>query len=243
LKHIYKRILFFIFFAAGVLLQYNLHAQTKITGTVYDISRRQPLAAVSVLSTSGAGTATDSNGVYTINVWPTDSIWFSYQNKPTPKFPVATISTPNSFDVSLHVPVTELKEVKVKPRDYKQDSIENRLTYAKAFEFQKPGFRLSDHSSDGFGVGFDLDGIINMFNFKRNKRMLAFQRRLIQEEQDKAIDHRFTKVFARKITHLNGTILDDFMKKFRPSFEFTMHSSDYEFAEYIKLAYEEYLKH
>ncbi len=243
MKNIYRRILFLVFLSAAILLQNRLHAQTKISGTVYDVSRKQPLASVSVLSTSGSGTATDSNGVYSINVWPTDSIWFSYQNKPTPKFPVVAIATPNSFDVSLHVPVTELKEVKVKPRDYKQDSIENRLTYAKAFEFQKPGFRLSDHSTDGFGVGFDLDAIINMFNFKKNKRMLAFQRRLIQEEQDKAIDHRFTKVLVKKITHLNGSLQDDFMKKFRPSFEFTMHASDYEFAEFIKLAYEEYLKH
>lgn len=217
-------------------------AQVKISGTVYDISRKQTVSSVSVISSSGAGTATDSNGAYTIIVRETDSIWFSYLNKPTPRFAVASIANTNAFDISLHVPVTELKEVRVKPRDYKLDSIQNRLTYAKAFEFQKPGIRLSSPPSSGFGVGLDLDALINMFNFKRNKRMLAFQKRLIQEEQDKAVDHRFTKAWVKKITHLNVPELDDFMNRYRPSYNFTMTVTDYEFAEYIKLAWLEFKK-
>jgi hypothetical protein len=222
-------------------MQERAAAQIKISGTVYDISRKQTVSSVSVLSSSGIGTTTDSNGAYTIVVRETDSIWFSYLNKPTPKFPVASIANTNAFDISLHVPITELREVRVKPRDYKQDSIQNRLTYAKAFEFQKPGVRLSSPAG-GFGVGLDLDQLINMFNFKRNRRMLAFQRRLIQEEEDKAIDHRFTKAFVKKVTHLYGSDLDSFMVAYRPSYNFTMTVTDYEFAEYIKLAWIEFIQ-
>ena len=178
--------------------------------------------------------------MYIIIVLEKDSIWFSYLNKPTPKFAVSGIVNQNGFDISLHVPITELKEVRVRPRDYKFDSAQNRLNYAKAFEFQKPHLKLSAPESGNFGVGLDLDELINMFDFKRNRRMLAFQRRLIQEEQDKSIDHRFTKVFVKKITQLSGPELDDFMKKYRPSFDFTIGVTDYEFAEYIKLAWEEY---
>ncbi len=242
MTHLHRQILFFFTTVCYLVLQQTATAQIKISGTVYDISRKQTVSSVSVMSSSGAGTATDSNGVYTIVVRETDSIWFSYLNKPTPKFPVATIVNPNAFDISLHVPVTELREVRVKPRDYKLDSIENRRTYAKAFEFQKPGFKLSSPPSSGFGVGLDLDALINMFNFKRNKRMLAFQKRLILEEQDKAIDHRFTKPLVKKITHMNIPELDEFMKQYRPSYDFTMTSTDYEFAEYIKLAWLEYRK-
>ena len=242
MKTLYIRLAYFFGLLVLLLAQEKAASQIKINGTVYDMTRRQPLSGVSVQSTSGGGTATDSNGVYSITVKPGDSIWFSYLNKPTAKFPVATIALPNGFDVSLKVPVSELKEVRVAPRDYKQDSIQNRLNYAKAFEFQKPGFRLSSPPSSGFGVGFDLDELINMFNFKKNRRMLAFQKRLIQEEQDKAVDHRFTKVWVKKITHLTDPMLSDFMKRYRPSYDFTMGTSDYEFAEYIKLAYLEYLK-
>ncbi|MEO6314971.1 MAG: hypothetical protein ABIU63_00395 [Chitinophagaceae bacterium] len=205
------------------------------------MSRTQPLAAVSVLSTSGVGTVTDSTGSYTLLVNETDSIWFSYLNKPTPKFAVATINVFNGFDIALHVPITELREVRIMPRSYKRDSLQNRLDYAKAFDFQKPGISLSNPASGSFGVGLDLDAFINMFNFRKNKRMAHFQQRLIQEEQDKFIDHRFTKALVKKITKFNGPVQDDFMKKYRPSLEFTSTSTDYEFAEYIKLAGREYI--
>jgi hypothetical protein len=240
LKTLYKLILLFALSISFSLLHNNAFAQVKISGTVYDMSRTRPLSSVSVLSSSGIGTVTDSTGSYTIVVRETDSIWFSYLNKPTPKFPVAAIANTNAFDIALHVPVTELKEVHVAPRNYKFDSVQNRLNYAKAFEFQKPHIKLSAPESGNFGVGLDLDELINMFSFKKNRRMLAFQRRLIQEEQDKAVDHRFTKVFVKKITQLTGAELDDFMVKYRPSYEFTMSVSDYDFAEYIKLAWQEY---
>ena len=204
------------------------------------MSKTIPLPSVSVLSSGGMGTVTDSLGYYTILVNETDSIWFSYLNKPTPKFAVAAINKFNGFDISLHVPITELKEVKVVPRNYKRDSIQNRLDYAKAFDFHKPGISLSNPSSGSFGVGLDLDAFINMFNFRKNRRMAHFQQRLIQEEQDKFIDHRFTKPLVRKITKLTGLEQDDFMKKYRPSLDFTRNATDYEFAEYIKLAWQEY---
>jgi len=66
--------------------------------------------------------------------------------------------------------------------------------------------------------------------------MVAFQKRLNQEEQDKYVDHRFTRAIVRKITGLNGDSLNTFMSNYRPSYEFTQISNDYEFLEYIKLA-------
>jgi hypothetical protein len=217
-----------------------LAAQVIIKGRVYDMSKTIPLPSVSVLSSEGMGTVTDSLGNYTILVNETDSIWFSYLNKPTPKFAVSAINKFNGFDIALHVPVTELKEIKVIPRNYKRDSIQNRLDYAKAFDFHKPGISLSNPSSGSFGVGLDLDAFINMFNFRKNRRMAHFQQRLIQEEEDKFIDHRFNKPLVRKITKLTGAEQDDFMKKYRPSLDFTRNATDYEFAEYIKLAWQEY---
>ncbi len=228
--------------AAALLVSAPAFSQVMIKGTVYDMTRKLVLPGVSVLSSSGGGAVTDSLGNYSIVVSESDSIWFSYLNKPTPKFAVNTITNPNSFEVALHVPVVELKEVRVVPRDYKFDSTQNRLDYAKAFNYHKPGLAITNPSSGGFGVGLDLDQLINMFSFRKNRRMAAFQQRLIQEEQDKYIDHRFTKPFVRKITGLTGSELDFFMKNFRPSYEFAIASSDYEFAEYIKLAWQLYEK-
>jgi len=210
----------------------------KIKGTVYDSSRNFTIELVSVLSTSGKGTITNANGEYEIEVTDKDSIWFSFLNKPTIKFPVAKINNPFSFDISLQVSVPVLREVRVRQRNYKLDSTQNRQDYAKIFNYQKPGL---SPSVSGLGVGFDLDEIINMFRFRRNKSMLAFQKRLLLQEQEKFVDHRFSKALVRRLTSLTDKELDSFMVVYRPSYQFTMITSDYEFQSYIKEAYRRFI--
>lgn len=204
-------------------------------GTVYDSSRNYPMESVTVLSTSGKGTMTNAEGHYEIEVEETDSIWFSYLNKPTRKFPVQKIVNPFEFDISIQVNVPVLKEVKIRPRNYKLDSMQNRLDYAKIFNYQKPKIKTVTPQY-GVGAAFDLDEIINMFRFRRNKSMAAFQKRLLMEEQDKFVDHRFNKALVRRLTLLEGNQLDSFMRVFRPSYMFTKLSGDYEFQQYIKTA-------
>jgi len=70
--------------------------------------------------------------------------------------------------------------------------------------------------------------------------MLGFQQRLLREEEDKFIDHRFTRTLTRKITGLSGDSLIQFMNFYRPSYQFTKFTTDYEFQEYIKIAAEDY---
>jgi hypothetical protein len=217
------------------------HAQVyRIKGTVYDSSHLNPLEAVSVLCTCGTGTVTNSEGNYEITVGEKDSIWFSYLNKPTVKFPVLKIYNTLAFDISLKVSVTVLKEVKIRPRNYKQDSMQNRLDYAKGFNYQKPKIRGLTPEY-GQGAGFDLDNIIQMFHFRQNRSMLAFQRRLVEEEHDKFIDHRFNKALVRRLTLADSASLEKFMLLYRPSFAFTQWANDYDFQEYIKTAYSNFL--
>ncbi|MEZ5033920.1 MAG: hypothetical protein R2796_02935 [Chitinophagaceae bacterium] len=211
----------------------------RIRGTVYDSSRLHPMKAVTVLSTSGDGTITDSEGKYEIQVTEKDSIWFSYLNKPTIKFPVLKINNPISFDIALQVNIPVMEEVKIKLKDYKQDSIQNREDYAKIFNYKKPGLRPVVSSS---GVGFDLDEIINMFRFKRNKRMASFQKRLLEQEQENFVLHRFNKGLVTRLTGLSGQALETFMRLYRPSYLFAKYANDYDFRVFIKHAYERYVK-
>jgi hypothetical protein len=217
-------------------------SQVKVTGKVYDMSKLRPLEAVSVLSTSGTGTISDSLGRYSLLTGENDSIWFSYLNKPTPKYAVKSIPNISAFEISLHVNTTELKEVRVMPPNYHLDSVQNRLDYAKAFNFQKPGIG-SALSIGPAGAGLDLDEFINMFKFRRNRRMLAFQDRLVREEEERYIDHRFNRVLIIKLTQLRGAALDSFIANYRPSLEFTETSTDYEFQEYIKISFRRYQKY
>ena len=206
---------------------------------MYDSSRIYPLEAVTVLSTSGKGTFTNSMGGYEIDVREKDSVWFSYLGKPTMKFSVLKMTDPLHFDIALHINVTVLKGVTVMPRDYRLDSIQNRRDYAKVFDFERPKLRPTmGGGAGGLGVGFDLDEIIRMFQFRRNKSMLKFQERLVGQEHEKFIDHRFNKQLVRRLTNLNSENLDSFMVIYRPTYQFTLLASDYEFQSYIKKCYE-----
>ncbi|WP_207497187.1 hypothetical protein [Aridibaculum aurantiacum] len=217
---------------------YNVSAQVVVSGTVYDITRKTPIEAVSVLSTSGRGTFTDSAGRYSITVSPNDSIYFSYLNKATPKYPVASIPNIYSFDISILKKVQELPGVTVKPRNYRMDSIQNRTDYAKIFGYSKPGIKTSTLSTPGAaGVGIDLNELINMFRFRKIRSTMAFQRRLIQEEKDKYINHRFNKGLVRKLTGLTSPEIDSFMVEYRPTYEMVVHLNDLEFGHFIQEAY------
>lgn len=55
-----------------------------------------------------------------------------------------------------------------------------------------------------------------MFRFKRNRSIESFQRRLLIEEEDKYISYRFNKALVRRLTQLDGAVLDSFMLAFRP---------------------------
>jgi len=223
----------------------NLFAQQYVTlsGTVYDISARRPLEAVAVLSTSGRGTVTDSLGHYSFTVKSKDSVWFSLIGKSTQKYPVDTISNTSGFDIMIHVKSADLPEVKVRNNYYRLDSIQNRKDYAKVFDFKKPGIRLSNnptYNPGGVSVGFDLDEIINLFRFKRNRQLLSLQNRLLQQEQDKYIDHRFSKAFVRKLTKLEPPELDSFMANYRPNYYTLQTMNDLELGYYIEKCFEAY---
>lgn len=222
----------------------QLNAQNVvIKGRVFDISARRPLEAVAVISTSGRGAITDSLGRYEIRVSLKDSIWFSMIGKSTMKYPVDTISNTEAFDVMIHVRSFDLPEVKVRNSYYKLDSIQNRKDYAKIFDFKKPGLRLSEnpgYNPGGVSVGFDLDEIINMFRFKRNKSLASLQQRLLQQEEDKYIDHRFSMAFVRKITKLTSPELEEFMKEYRPDYEMVQRMNELELGYFIEHNYAEY---
>ena len=193
------------------------------------------MEGVRVESTGGKFTSTDSMGNYKLQVNSNDSLTFTYQNKPTQKFAVKDMADPGQFDLSLRVHVKSryntLKEVIVIAKSYRQDSMENRETYARFYDFRKPGLQTS-LSPDG-AVGADLDEIINMFRFRRNRQLKAFRARLEQQEQEKFVDYRFNKTFVKRITHIEGIQLDTFMVRYRPSYEFASMADEVTFNKYI----------
>lgn len=209
--------------------------QITISGTVYDSTKLYEVPGVIVSSTSGLQTTTDSLGAYHINVSVNDSLSFFYRGKSTIKFAVKTIENYTAFDISLRIRVNAkyklLKGVTVFSNSYRHDSAENRMEYAKVFNFEKPGI----HSTyePGGAAGLDLDELINMFNFRKKRQDLAFQKRLIEDEQDRYVDYRFSSNVIHRITGLSGDALALYKKLYRPSYIFVVTSTLAQFYQYI----------
>ena len=239
-----KRLVYLVCLVLFGIIYLPVKAQfVTISGTVYDVSGRNPIEAVLVKSTSGRGTITDSLGRYSFTVKNKDSIWFSLIGKNTMKYAIDTISDLSNFDISVHVRVFELPEVTVRNRDYRLDSIQNRRDYQKYFDFKKPGIKLSEnpgYNPGGVTVGLDLDELINMFRFRRNRNLMFLQNRLIEQEQDKYINYRFSKGYVHKITKLQSPELDTFMRKYRPDYNLLQNFNDLELGYYIERHFQEY---
>ena len=215
-------------------------AQIQLSGTVYDSTKRNLVMGVQVICTCGTMSFTDSVGNYSIYVGEKDSVFFFFLNKPTQKFAVSAIRDFSAFDISisLHVPgrYKQLKEIIVYGKTRRQDSIENRLQYDKVFNNDRSGLRFTGSNPEaGMSAGLDLDALINVFRFRRNKSMAMFQQRLIKEEQDRYINYRFNKNIVQRLTTLKGgALLDEYMQLYRPEYELMTQILDIELYLYIQ---------
>ncbi|RYY86154.1 MAG: hypothetical protein EOO15_15215 [Chitinophagaceae bacterium] len=220
-------------------------AQHALRGTIYDSSRNYAVSSVIVSSSAGENAVSNAEGEYQIKVSDKDSVWFTFLGKSTMKYAVKTIRDLEHFDISLRVPATGsrykvLKEVVVYGRNYRLDSVRNRQDYARAFDFQRPN--MSTMTSMGpSGAGISVNELVRLFQFRRNKSAARFQARLMAEEEQRFIDHRFNKPLIARLTGLDSTQLATFQERFRPSIEFTQAASEYEFQRYIKMCYDAWI--
>lgn len=226
---------------SGITATASAQQWWKLQGTVFDSSRQYTVESVLVQSTAGRMAQTNRLGAYTLDVTDADSVWFVYEGRPTRKYPVRAIRNGDPLDIALRVPVKsqykQLQEVIVRGKNYRLDSIQNRRDYAKVFDYQRPN--LGTMTSIGAnGAGIDINELVRLFQFRKNRSMERFRTRLMQQEQDRFIDYRFNKALIRRLTGLDGTELDRFAERFRPSLEFTEAASDYEFQHYIVLCYD-----
>lgn len=216
-------------------------AQIRIEGNVYDETHYVPIPNVEVMTTSGYKTKTDSVGNYNIQVHgKKDSVWFSYNGKNTVKYPIDTVKYTYQFNVGLSVksPLKDdkhwLTPVTVYNKSYKQDSIENRLAYDKIFHPDKGGFRLGTAPEGTFGVGVDLDALINSFRFAYNKRQEMYKQNILEEERYKYVNYRFNKKLVLDLTQLDSSDISLFMKEYRPDYFSLTQMNDADLGKYIE---------
>jgi hypothetical protein len=207
--------------------------QVVISGTVFDKSQKYTMTGVSVLSTSGLGTQTDSTGHYRLRMGLDDSIYFSYLGKTTLRFPAKEINPNQSFDMALEVSIDSLPAAYVRGNNYFLDSLATRKEYARVFNYGVSYLNnVKTTGRGGMGMGLNLD---LFFSAAETRRMEAFQDRLIWQEQENFVDHHFSKAMVRHVTGLTSPALDTFIKLYRPTKEFIQScESEYQFYHYVR---------
>jgi len=127
-----------------------------------------------------------------------------------------------------------LPAVFVRSHNYLLDSLENRREYKKVFDYDKgyvDGLK-SGRGGRSLGVGIDFDMLLDG---RKNRQMLALQKRLEYEEDEKYIDHRWNRSLIHRITGLDTPAIDTFMRAYRPSKEFIQScETEYQFDHYIQ---------
>jgi hypothetical protein len=204
----------------SVLFYCSFSQKLIVKGIVADKSKINAVKGVTVTSTSGKKTITDSLGRYSIEANLKDSLFFTYKNKPTEMFPVKKITNTDEFNISILINVEgaikTLQEVVVISKSYKQDSIENRERYARFFEpTQSEGLRMYDGTA-----GIDMQSIYSIFQVKKRRREKQFRNYLIMKEEEKYIDNRFSRKYVQRLTKLTSPHLDTFMVWYRPTYTF-----------------------
>ncbi len=62
---------------------------------------------------------------------------------------------------------------------------------------------------------------------------LAFQKRVIADEEDKYVNYKFNNTLLTRVTGLKGVLLEKYKMQYKPGFEFITTSTELEFYEYI----------
>ncbi|PZP50352.1 MAG: hypothetical protein DI598_05785 [Pseudopedobacter saltans] len=221
----------------------------------------QVFAAMSNRSTAGiivesqkskATNFTDERGYFSLYVLPHDTIYY-YVNKLAKSIPYHTDSIKNwdgyaiaiqtiEYDIAVAkkygAPVAEadsnvnLGNVTVTARNYHKDSLENRMEYDKIFNYKNPPINPFS----------PVQTIYDLLSFKKKKRMKKMKNDLLYEEREGYVDTRFNRTIVVKSIGkpIDDSTLDNYMKKYRPTYEDAIGMENIAMVMYIRKTFELY---
>lgn len=209
-----------------------MHAQVTIKGELRDFSNQQPVENANVRNVyTLKGMTTGSDGHFEVVVKKGELIEISRLGYQTLRIRINSETEPLYFKLDFKKAPYQLREVDVKGKtlDFKLDSIRYRETYEVVLRKE----RKSE---------IDMQSMPLAMLSKKNREEWAFQEMYEQWEREKFIDYTFNERLVGRITYLQGEELKDFMRTFRPGYEFLRNASQYEYLEYIKRCYQLYSK-
>ncbi|WP_419789060.1 hypothetical protein HDF18_20985 [Mucilaginibacter sp. X5P1] len=83
------------------------------------------------------------------------------------------------------------------------------------------------------GVGLNIDKLYSALS-KQGHDARRLQRDFVQDYRTSIVDQRFNKTMVSKVTGYKGQKLDDFIVKYKPSYDYVIKATDYDLVQYIK---------
>jgi hypothetical protein len=223
-----RRYLFIVLLLMFPMAQ--LMAQTVMKGRIRDFANYQALDNVNVRNIyTMLGMTTLKDGEFQVRIKKGELVEFSKVGYQTLRIRIQNENEVPYYVLDMKRVPIELREVDIKgkPLDFKSDSIRYRQVYK--IVLNKP--RRND---------IDMRTMPLAMLSKKNREEWAFQEMYDEWEQNKFIDFTFNEKLVQRITYLSGPRLAEFMKRYRPSYEFLRTASEYEYLDYIKYSFFRY---
>ncbi len=216
----------------------------KITGFVTDKGTRQPVSGA-LVSAGGAKAYTNLSGGFEIAITAlSDSLKISHFAYKTCTIAVGKVVT--VLHIELEPTVISLNTVTIHgDRDFKKDSIENRIAYAKQFNYKGPtvmdAFTGNSNKQPGDLISINPLILIAALT-KKSTPEYKFNKILIRDEHEQYVDEHFNKGIVSRVTGLSGDTLSVFLTQYRPTYQFVLKATDYDMEVYIKESWRKFEK-
>jgi hypothetical protein len=199
--------------------------QKPLKGFVIDKESKQRLAKVYVYnSRTDEGLYNNSKGEFSTQALVGDTLFAALQG-----YGVDTVIYKGNSSIYFQLKslAIQLREVAITgraitPRE-RYDKTQREYKYATELGSSKDLLNLNSR-----GVGLGIDAIYNLLS-RRGRNARHLQAILERDYKQEIIDYRFNANFVSKALRISGFELQDYMQQYRPSYEFVLAASDYEF--------------
>ena len=216
-------------------------SQQFLTGKIYKKNSSEALLSVSIHNITGNRyDLSEEDGSYHIQAAPGDHISFSSVGYRADTITVTASLLTAACPIYLDIRPQELQAVRVGEfNNYQLDSMDRRKEYAWVYDHDNtPHVARDRQGADGVGV------TMNIFRNTSSaaKQRIRLEKRLEKEEEDDYVDFRYNEGYVTKITHLKGDSLKEFMRRYRPSYDYCRKAANVDILVYINDSYKQYMK-
>jgi hypothetical protein len=205
--------------------------QTRISGIIKDLDSGFAISNVNIRNIyTQEIVVTDQEGKFTINVQKGQLLECKHVQYQVLRVRIQSDVTPKFYNLVLRLNTRKLEEIFVVNKDqinFTKDSAKRAEEYR--IILNKP--RQSDMS---WGV------LAVEYMSKKRRQEFAFVQNFEMFEREKYIDYKFNQRQLKKWTGLNDEDLVEFMRKYRPGYNYLRSTNEYNYYLYLKKSLNEF---